>query len=72
MSYLLFVGFVELLYLSPEFSSFLKPATSDYVVRDTGNCSPRYMRCTINQVTMKHRLFDGRMCFISIFSHCIL
>ncbi|TYI21674.1 hypothetical protein ES332_A06G054000v1 [Gossypium tomentosum] len=26
------------------------PATSDYVVRDTGNCSPRYMRCTINQI----------------------
>ncbi|KAL3504260.1 hypothetical protein ACH5RR_034101 [Cinchona calisaya] len=25
-------------------------ATSDYIVRDTGNCSPRYMRCTINQV----------------------
>ncbi|KAK8597256.1 hypothetical protein V6N13_001894 [Hibiscus sabdariffa] len=25
------------------------PATSDYIVRDTGNCSPRYMRCTINQ-----------------------
>ena len=29
---------------------FVKPATSDYIVRDTGNCSPRYMRCTINQV----------------------
>ncbi|KAL5715392.1 Protein transport protein Sec24C [Ranunculus cassubicifolius] len=26
------------------------PATSDYVVKDTGNCSPRYMRCTINQI----------------------
>ncbi|GMI77120.1 hypothetical protein like AT4G32640 [Hibiscus trionum] len=26
------------------------PATSDYIVRDTGNCSPRYMRCTINQI----------------------
>ncbi|XVE60320.1 hypothetical protein DITRI_Ditri05aG0119300 [Diplodiscus trichospermus] len=26
------------------------PATSDYIARDTGNCSPRYMRCTINQV----------------------
>ncbi|MED6150036.1 hypothetical protein PIB30_068249 [Stylosanthes scabra] len=25
-------------------------ATSDYIVRDTGNCSPRYMRCTINQI----------------------
>ncbi|XP_022768178.1 protein transport protein Sec24-like At4g32640 isoform X2 [Durio zibethinus] len=27
-----------------------QPATSDYIVRDTGNCSPRYMRCTINQI----------------------
>ncbi|XP_060212473.1 protein transport protein SEC24 C-like isoform X2 [Lycium barbarum] len=26
------------------------PATSDYIVWDTGNCSPRYMRCTINQI----------------------
>ncbi|XP_050372274.1 protein transport protein Sec24-like At4g32640 [Argentina anserina] len=26
------------------------PATSDYIVRDNGNCSPRYMRCTINQI----------------------
>ncbi|XP_059643619.1 protein transport protein SEC24 C-like [Cornus florida] len=26
------------------------PATSDYIVRDTGNCSPRYLRCTINQI----------------------
>lgn len=26
------------------------PATSDFVVKDTGNCSPRYMRCTINQI----------------------
>ncbi|KAK9159454.1 hypothetical protein Syun_005795 [Stephania yunnanensis] len=25
-------------------------ATSDYIVKDTGNCSPRYMRCTINQI----------------------
>ncbi|CAH1436377.1 unnamed protein product [Lactuca virosa] len=23
---------------------------SDFIVRDTGNCSPRYMRCTINQI----------------------
>ncbi|GFP93792.1 protein transport protein sec24-like at4g32640, partial [Phtheirospermum japonicum] len=22
------------------------PATSEYIVKDTGNCSPRYMRCT--------------------------
>lgn len=27
-----------------------QPATTEYVVKDTGNCSPRYMRCTINQV----------------------
>uniref|UniRef100_A0A1J3HXG5 Protein transport protein Sec24-like n=6 Tax=Noccaea caerulescens TaxID=107243 RepID=A0A1J3HXG5_NOCCA len=26
------------------------PANSDYIARDTGNCSPRYMRCTINQI----------------------
>ncbi|KAF5204290.1 transport protein Sec24-like [Thalictrum thalictroides] len=26
------------------------PASSEYVVKDTGNCSPRYMRCTINQI----------------------
>uniref|UniRef100_A0A2N9GET7 Protein transport protein Sec24-like CEF n=1 Tax=Fagus sylvatica TaxID=28930 RepID=A0A2N9GET7_FAGSY len=26
------------------------PATSDYIARDTGNCSPRYMRCTISQI----------------------
>ncbi|XP_044509940.1 protein transport protein Sec24-like At4g32640 isoform X3 [Mangifera indica] len=26
------------------------PATSDFIAMDTGNCSPRYMRCTINQV----------------------
>ncbi|XP_050235388.1 protein transport protein SEC24 C-like [Mercurialis annua] len=25
-------------------------ATSEYIVKDTGNCSPRYMRCTINQI----------------------
>ncbi|XP_022889925.1 protein transport protein Sec24-like At4g32640 [Olea europaea var. sylvestris] len=25
------------------------PATSDYIIKDTGNCSPRLMRCTINQ-----------------------
>jgi hypothetical protein len=29
---------------------FVQPATSDFIVRDTGNCSPRYMKCTINQV----------------------
>ncbi|KAK1280737.1 Protein transport protein Sec24-like [Acorus gramineus] len=26
------------------------PATSEYIVRDTGNCSPRYMRCTLSQI----------------------
>ncbi|XP_022844975.1 protein transport protein Sec24-like At4g32640 isoform X2 [Olea europaea var. sylvestris] len=26
------------------------PATSDYIIKDTGNCSPRHMRCTINQI----------------------
>ncbi|XP_047315997.1 protein transport protein Sec24-like At4g32640 [Impatiens glandulifera] len=26
------------------------PASSEYIVQDTGNCSPRYMRCTINQI----------------------
>lgn len=26
------------------------PAASDFVVKDTGNCSPRLMRCTMNQV----------------------
>ncbi|KAK4717325.1 hypothetical protein R3W88_015663 [Solanum pinnatisectum] len=26
------------------------PATSDYIVWDTGNCSPRFMRCTVNQI----------------------
>lgn len=25
-------------------------ATSDFIVKDTGNCSPRYMRCTLNQI----------------------
>ncbi|KAL8153605.1 hypothetical protein V2J09_011365 [Rumex salicifolius] len=26
------------------------PATSEFIARDTGNCSPRYMRCTVNQI----------------------
>ncbi|KAJ6842510.1 protein transport protein Sec24-like [Iris pallida] len=26
------------------------PAGSEYIVRDTGNCSPRLMRCTMNQI----------------------
>uniref|UniRef100_A0A1J3JSF0 Protein transport protein Sec24-like CEF n=3 Tax=Noccaea caerulescens TaxID=107243 RepID=A0A1J3JSF0_NOCCA len=26
------------------------PTTVDYIARDTGNCSPRYMRCTISQI----------------------
>ncbi|KAL0441859.1 UNVERIFIED_CONTAM: protein transport protein Sec24-like CEF [Sesamum radiatum] len=28
------------------------PATSEYIVKDTGNCSPRYIRCTINQLAL--------------------
>ncbi|THU46580.1 hypothetical protein C4D60_Mb09t06430 [Musa balbisiana] len=26
------------------------PATSNFIVKDTGNCSPRLMRCTMNQI----------------------
>ncbi|CAA6660059.1 unnamed protein product [Spirodela intermedia] len=26
------------------------PASSEYIVKDNGNCSPRLMRCTINQI----------------------
>ncbi|XP_017698115.3 protein transport protein Sec24-like At4g32640 [Phoenix dactylifera] len=26
------------------------PATSDFIVKDNGNCSPRLMRCTMNQI----------------------
>ncbi|KAL7114464.1 hypothetical protein ACP275_04G122500 [Erythranthe tilingii] len=32
------------------------PATSDYIVKDTGNCSPRYIRCTINQIPCTQEL----------------
>ncbi|KAM7475291.1 hypothetical protein LguiB_022534 [Lonicera macranthoides] len=32
------------------------PATSDYIVKDTGNCSPRYLRCTINQIPCTYDL----------------
>ncbi|KAG5607927.1 hypothetical protein H5410_029419 [Solanum commersonii] len=28
------------------------PATGDYIVWDTGNCSPRFMRCTVNQLSL--------------------
>ncbi|KAI3856414.1 hypothetical protein MKW92_012316 [Papaver armeniacum] len=31
-------------------ASIPPPATTDFIVKDTGNCSPRYMRCTINQI----------------------
>ncbi|XP_039123746.1 protein transport protein Sec24-like CEF isoform X2 [Dioscorea cayenensis subsp. rotundata] len=31
-------------------ASIPPPASSEFVVRDTGNCSPRLMRCTINQI----------------------
>ena len=30
------------------------PATSAYLVEDDGNCSPRYMRLTLNQVATEH------------------
>ncbi|KAA0031958.1 protein transport protein Sec24-like [Cucumis melo var. makuwa] len=26
------------------------PSSSEFIVRDTGNCSPRFMRCTIGQI----------------------
>ncbi|KAJ3671893.1 hypothetical protein LUZ60_007972 [Juncus effusus] len=26
------------------------PSTGEFIVRDTGNCSPRLMRCTVNQI----------------------
>ncbi|CAK7346969.1 unnamed protein product [Dovyalis caffra] len=26
------------------------PVSSEFIARDTGNCNPRYMRCTINQI----------------------
>jgi protein transport protein SEC24 len=28
----------------------LQSATSSFIVRDTGNCSPRMMRCTLNMI----------------------
>ncbi|KAJ7942736.1 Protein transport protein Sec24-like family [Quillaja saponaria] len=31
-------------------ASIPPPATGEYIVSDTGNCSPRYMRCSINQI----------------------
>ncbi|KAI3694411.1 hypothetical protein L1987_77376 [Smallanthus sonchifolius] len=34
------------------------PATSEFIVRDTGNCSPRYMRCTINQIACTSDLLN--------------
>ena len=27
-------------------------ASSEFIVKDTGNCSPRLMRCTVNQVAL--------------------
>ncbi|KAJ0038328.1 hypothetical protein Pint_22586 [Pistacia integerrima] len=35
------------------------PATSDFIAMDTGNCSPHYMRCTINQVLIKYLIYTG-------------
>uniref|UniRef100_A0A1D1Z3K7 Protein transport protein Sec24-like At4g32640 n=1 Tax=Anthurium amnicola TaxID=1678845 RepID=A0A1D1Z3K7_9ARAE len=31
-------------------ASIPPPASSDYIVKDYGNCSPRLMRCTVNQI----------------------
>ncbi|KAF9594960.1 hypothetical protein IFM89_035530 [Coptis chinensis] len=31
-------------------ASIPPPAGSEYIVKDVGNCSPRYMRCTVNQI----------------------
>lgn len=31
-------------------ASIPPPATGDFIVRDTGNCSPRLMRCTMSQI----------------------
>ncbi|CAH1447558.1 unnamed protein product [Lactuca virosa] len=41
---------IYLLYAKLSLWVIPEPATSDFIVRDTGNCSPRYMRCTINQI----------------------
>ncbi|KAJ0037639.1 hypothetical protein Pint_22625 [Pistacia integerrima] len=35
------------------------PSTSDFIAMDTGNCSPHYMRCTINQVLIKYLIYTG-------------
>ena len=34
------------------------PATSPFVVSDEGNCSPRYMRLTLNQVVTTHDMLE--------------
>ncbi|XP_031276183.1 protein transport protein Sec24-like At4g32640 isoform X1 [Pistacia vera] len=35
------------------------PATSDFIAMDTENCSPHYVRCTINQVLIKYLIYTG-------------
>ncbi|GBG78109.1 hypothetical protein CBR_g26046 [Chara braunii] len=32
------------------------PATSHFVAKDTGNCNPRFMRCTLNQIPVTEEL----------------
>ncbi|KDO53469.1 hypothetical protein CISIN_1g0282911mg, partial [Citrus sinensis] len=32
------------------------PVTSKYIVKDTGNCSPRYIRCSLNQIPCTENL----------------
>ncbi|CAH1416593.1 unnamed protein product [Lactuca virosa] len=41
---------IYLLYAKLSLWVIPEPAASDFIVRDTGNCRPRYMRCTINQI----------------------
>jgi hypothetical protein len=42
----------------------LQSATSTFIVRDTGNCSPRMMRCTLNMVrgTGLSHLVTNKLC----------
>lgn len=35
------------------------PASSRFVVRDRGNCSPRYLRCTLNHVPNTPELLNN-------------
>ena len=45
-----FEGELSCLFIKSDFLYFVKSATSNFIVRDMGNCSPRYMRSTLNQV----------------------